>query len=603
VSSSDGSPPRSAASERASAGELPASTDTPSEKLELSLDLNARTTPLSPLFRPNVALYAPAPETLTPVTRAQWSHSVKLLDEMAPRLSRVMFGTVDYINDSASVDDFIRNHLAPAVPLMKKLKQRGAAIEIRLAAPTRGQKNYPSWLYHDDVRVKEEIWSRLVTQIVKLLNVENGLAVHYVFWEEPDHGGFGTTTELHYFEAYAAAVRAARSVDPRAIVGGPTGTNFRAKHARPWTDTKCGVTSPGTLIENFIAYAGCHELPIDFLISNHFLPIDLRLEEDIRRARDQLAKYGFRRDTPIINGSWTIDGASAHSGRRETLKAAAQVLYGLFTMAEVGFDNQTYFRYQTNPGVDGVGQQACIRGRKLGCSVLPEQFTGSYSMISPNGVVRPVFNALALLGSLGKRQIPARVVTGGSRDPDLLVRAAATVDRQGDGSRQLAVLLVNFVPGPEDSELIWPLLRRTGYGYQAAELQMFKNCVKEKPSQEDVSRCNRVRRKMTALEPRKRRPVKVDVSVGGARQCSGTLVWIESGRGDAFTHRAEINRQFRSLDPFTSDAERILAVARQCNAKQAGVGNAREITVTDSGPIGIDLPPNAIARLQLRCTE
>jgi len=99
-------------------------------------------------------------------------------------------------------------------------------------------------------------WARLVRRFVRHLVDHFGIAEvltwHFEVWNEPDLiGAFWTGTMEDYFQLYAEAARAVKSVDRRLRVGGP-------------------ATSKTMWVPQLLAFCAEQRVPLDFISTHHY---------------------------------------------------------------------------------------------------------------------------------------------------------------------------------------------------------------------------------------------------------------------------------------------------------------------------------------------
>lgn len=138
-------------------------------------------------------------------------------------------------------------------------------------------------------------WAAVVEDFVHHVLREHRTAVPWWgVWNEPDQPGFWNGTVEEYLDLYETTVRAVRTVDPAARVGGP----------------ESGLDGPyiGALIRRCAA----RDLPLDF-VSYHDYSGDLNTPERARAVVDRLTTAaGLETPMPLVLGEFNWSAGNLH---------------------------------------------------------------------------------------------------------------------------------------------------------------------------------------------------------------------------------------------------------------------------------------------------
>lgn len=271
-------------------------------------------------------------------------------------------------------------------------------------------------------------WSRVVEAIVRHFNGKLGLNAYYECWNEPNYYYRGTPDD--FFKQYYYSVLGARKADSRALIGGPSVSEF------------VGVGTAGTkqdtpqdklrlltrfleqqyFFKQFLDFAGhtpipelgLKRLPVDFF-SWHSFYIDpttyyQAVVPTIRRA---LVVAGYPEATPLINTEWNIAAVPPYpEGNINANEVdAAFVATTLISMHETGVHGQA-FQMFVDPGTEGY-------------------FGGTFSNA---GIPRANFNTFRLFSWLSGKEVPVQTT-------DPWVKSVAYSD-----GKKAYLLVSTFVP-------------------------------------------------------------------------------------------------------------------------------------------------------------
>ncbi len=141
--------------------------------------------------------------------------------------------------------------------------------------------------FHPERPKDLDAWAAVVEDFVHHVLREYKMEVPWWgVWNEPDQPGFWDGTVEDYLDLYEATVRAVKTVDPEATVGGP-----ESGLGGPW-------------IEALVRRCAERDLPLDF-ISYHDYSGDLNTPAVARAKVDRLTKAaGLRTPMPIVLGEF-----------------------------------------------------------------------------------------------------------------------------------------------------------------------------------------------------------------------------------------------------------------------------------------------------------
>ena len=234
-------------------------------------------------------------------------------------------------------------------------------------------------------------WARLVRRFVQHLVNHFGIAEvltwHFEVWNEPDLiGAFWTGTMEDYFQLYAEAARAVKSVDGRLRVGGP-------------------ATSKTMWVPQLLAFCAEQRVPLDFISTHHYCvdaalvegvpdgPMFYRgvkaMREDAERVRAQIAASAFP-NAELHFTEWNSSPAHEDVYGKDTAFTAA---FALQTLKEVSGVVDSYMWWT----VSDIFEES-------GLSIRP--FTGKYGFVNQHGIKKPVFHAFRWLARLYDQEIP-----------------------------------------------------------------------------------------------------------------------------------------------------------------------------------------------------
>ncbi|QAY70839.1 GH39 family glycosyl hydrolase [Xylanimonas protaetiae] len=261
-------------------------------------------------------------------------------------------------------------------------------------------------------------WVELVTTTVRhwvdRYGIDEVRRWPFEVWNEPNlvpH--FWTGTRTQYFELYGATATAIKAIDPQLKVGGPSTSVFvpDARYAGEWHDPSLEVgtavaADPDDLdwqpvwIHEFLAYCAQRGLPVDFL-STHLYPTDFAADSlgnlnAITRRRDatyldlQLMRTIIENspypDAELHITEWSTS-PSSRDAIHDTLFAASYIVRAFLKGAPLA-ESISYWTFTDvfEEGGGGIGP-----------------FHGGFGFVNEQGLHKPTFHAMAMLGRLGDR--------------------------------------------------------------------------------------------------------------------------------------------------------------------------------------------------------
>lgn len=270
-------------------------------------------------------------------------------------------------------------------------------------------------------------------------------------WNEPNlvpH--FWTGTRTQYFELYEATARAIKAIDPQLRVGGPSTSVFVPddRYAGETHDKAAEVGTaeapdPDALdwqpvwVREFVEWCAARGLPVDFL-STHLYPTDYAFDsagsphaihrhvdatrDDLVVMRELIAASPYP-DAELHITEWSTS-PSSRDAMHDTLFAATYIARAYLDAAALA-DSVSYWTFTDvfEEGGGGIGP-----------------FHGGFGLVNEQGIHKPTFHAMAMLGRLGDRVLlrtPEGVITRASDDgalSALFLNYPADMGTRGVGS-------------------------------------------------------------------------------------------------------------------------------------------------------------------------
>lgn len=252
----------------------------------------------------------------------------------------------------------------------------------------------PVWMSRDgtiDTPPKDFAqWGQMVSEAVRYLNVEKQYGIEYFeVWNEPDLPFWKGGTAEEFCKLYDVFVKAVRSVDPKAKVGGP-GTSGSGCDA--------GQVYRGAAqfkyLKTFINYCGQNNLPLDFLSFHRYELDPGQIKFSCEEVRAWLQEYPALREAELIISEWNIAPGQDKAGRMDRSFNASYASAWMASAIDGGLGLATFFNF-SDAAWSGPGK-------------LFQQETG---MVAPDSTPKPVYNAFRLWSMLDKTRL---LTTGGS---------------------------------------------------------------------------------------------------------------------------------------------------------------------------------------------
>jgi len=397
----------------------------------------------------------------------------KILAVNPPGLMRISLGD-QVLEQTSSLED-LRRRLEhyPLNDFLRKYASEGGRVLLILDGvprwissekSTRRLKDPTQPIFRMSPPADYQKWSKVVEAIVHHFNGRLGLNAYYESWNEPNWYYLGTSEQ--YMKQYYYTVLGARRADPKALVGGPSVSEFLGTSTRR-TERVTEAEKRGRVVrqlrqnflfKQFLEHAGrtpmpelgLRRLPVDFF-SWHSFYIDPTnyYELVVPAIRDALQSAGYRRTTPLINTEWNIAAVPPYpeGDLNANEVGAAFVATSLLAMGEAGVDAQI-FQMFVDPGVKGY-------------------HGGTFTQ---TGIPRANFNSFRLFSLVKGNQLR-------TQSSDQWVKSAAF----SDGSR-VYLILSTFVPTPKmtlETTRIRSALENAGFLRSLAEAKLEESVLRK----------------------------------------------------------------------------------------------------------------------------
>lgn len=271
-------------------------------------------------------------------------------------------------------------------------------------------------------------WSELVGVIVNHFNKELKLDALYIIWTEPDLDIAWAGTEREYFELYKYAVLGVKSADPKAKVGGPAVSSWRAKRNPPpagYEDKPFLYNFLKYCSKNGIAELGLKRMPLDFVVFHSFNNHPALWEIMASDVRNWLKEFGFDPRTPLFAAEWSSwEGppttSHPYSSRdHDTEFVAAYIIATLSALHRAGISYDTFTTLFDS------------------ASTTDKEFTGQFGVFTIDMITKASYNAFKMLSMLRGDILQSTV-----NDPFLY-----TIASKDDG--KVFLIISNFIPTPK----------------------------------------------------------------------------------------------------------------------------------------------------------
>lgn len=370
---------------------------------------------------------------------------------IAPKIGLVRISIEPVLTAAASLEEFedlLDRRFLPAMDGLKQMRDKGAKINVLIART-------PSWLATKPLDTKRlnsgwpvyqtlaptdaDEWAKIVAVTVKYFNKTHGFDAYYECWNEPNGNDFFRGTSDDYLRIYKAFVKAARTTDPKAKVGGPS----------PWRPTVgIGKGKPGEptapIIQQFISYASktalpelkYSRLPVDF-VSFHYFDYypPTAWQQPLDMIRSWLKQGGYPKAELIVN-EWNLEARNpADKLDRDSEVAAAYLAASVHAMWKAGLTYQCIAALQDFlPGPNG------------------QAFYGGYGVMTMKPLMpKAPFHVLDMFGRISNGQIVDTRLEHGNIDVANSGLGAIAVSRgaASGGKRGLGVLIWNYTGSAE----------------------------------------------------------------------------------------------------------------------------------------------------------
>lgn len=295
------------------------------------------------------------------------------------------------------------------------------------------------WKAHASPPLDMSRWVALVTATVEHWVERYGLDEvrrwRFEVWNEPNlvpHFWTGTRTE--YFELYAATARAVKAVDPGLLVGGPSTSVFvpddryagetqdhAKEHATAAAEDPDALDWRPVWVAELLEWCAERDVPVDF-VSTHLYPTDYAFgadgetrsihrhvdatRDDLVVLRDLIARSAYP-GAEIHITEWSTT-PSARDAMHDTVFAATYITRAFLRCADLA-DSIAYWTFTDVFEEGGAG---------LG------PFHGGFGLVNEQGIHKPTFHAMRMLGRLGEELLL-------ETDHGVLTRSAATGEVAG----------------------------------------------------------------------------------------------------------------------------------------------------------------------------
>ncbi|MCK9571828.1 MAG: hypothetical protein M0Q96_00915 [Candidatus Omnitrophica bacterium] len=373
------------------------------EELKIEVDLNAKTSALADIFRPNIDLSgqganrdAAWPQTLAArEVLESWQKNIGFAGFY--RLQYNLWEISNLENDQTALKATLLNYET----LIKSVNDAGGVVILNLFGTPAGMGNI---LDKNSPPHNLKAYKQLVKKTIRYLSCEKKYNIWYEVWNAPDLDDFFLGKRTEYFNMYRQVAEAVKELRQESKInirlGGP-GTSCWFQNLEPNTV----FTPEKSLIYELIKYCYSYRLPLDF-ICWHAYSSDPRADiQDtvykkpvLNLIRDWLEYFRFDRNTPLIVDEWNFDrnaNLAVERGEKSYI-AASYIPSRLQSMASVGLDNQVYFAMSDFQVVkEGVH-------RNLGVFSFDAEHTNF------KGNAKASFNVFKMLAGLGKLQLESK---------------------------------------------------------------------------------------------------------------------------------------------------------------------------------------------------
>jgi len=276
-------------------------------------------------------------------------------------------------------------------------------------------------------------WQAVIRETVAYYNVTNQLTnVWFVFWPEADGPCFWTDTQERYLQTWESFAAAARSVDPKARLGGPAPGGGPAS-------IKAGQSVP--LMQAFIDYSAARNIKIDFVAYHMFEgpPEEAQLRN--RAVLSMLSARGLP-TVPIVVSSWNPTGACYND---PSWPSPPSALGCWQPDTEMGASySLSLMRYLSKDGIPGYQTMYALDDANVGGT---EEFPHDWGMRTSqkkNGIRKAIYHAQTIVGRM-PRSLVTSTLTHAASTAEYFEHVSALAGAEGN---KLSVLVWSYVSSP-----------------------------------------------------------------------------------------------------------------------------------------------------------
>lgn len=249
-------------------------------------------------------------------------------------------------------------------------------------------KNYSDW---------GSLVGALAKHLVDRFGVEEVSRWNFEVWNEPNLKYFWSGSQKEYFQLYASAANAIKSVHPSLRVGGPS-------------------TAANAWVSEMLQFCRENDLPIDF-VSTHHYPTDVALGHNLdmetsmskvpRGVLANMAKQVRQQagDMPLYYTEWN-NSPSSRDWYHDTPYSAAFILKTIADNAGI-VDMYSYWTFSD------IFEELYFSS---------QPFHGGFGLLNIHGIPKPSYQAFRLLHQLGEERLPVNVDNSSATVECLAVR-------------------------------------------------------------------------------------------------------------------------------------------------------------------------------------
>lgn len=429
----------------------------PKDDLEFTIDINAPTTPLPNIFKPNIDLSGRGfhRDVDWPQTAAAREAIEKWQKEIGFNgIFRLQYNLWE-IKQLSKNKDLQHRLLVNYENIIRNISEAGGIVILNIFGTPAGMgevldKKSPPWDF--------KVFKELVKADIRYLSCFKKYNIWYEVWNAPDLDDFFLGRRQEYFNLYRAVASAVKELELETKIHIPVG----GPSVSAWfqnVDSNTVVTPEKSLIYELIKFCYRYRLPLDFISWHGFSTSSFAEKENsiynkpvIKLIRDWLSYFNFPRDTPLVIDEWNYDrSANVLPERKEkSFIAASFIPSRIKNMYEAGIDNQIYFcleDFQSNK--EGIVRNVGI------FSFDPEHSTY-------RGSPKAIYNVFKVLNNLGNSIISAKL-------EDEFVGLIPTKDKD-----YISILIYNYI----DPEIATNYLSKNISTLNSSERKFLLNIIK-----------------------------------------------------------------------------------------------------------------------------